>query len=149
MFGTLPLLYTMNSPTETNVVSTATPCGVSSIVAAPTNQTYSKDFLCLPIPRRLRYDPDKPFHFGILLNISFGIGGTFGEPWIQGCTRSSDLPDWVLHSYCQPVLLSANSKWANFAQFLYLFSMYVPKVQLSTSFHVTYDEVARCGRPKI
>jgi hypothetical protein len=26
--------------------------------------------------------------------------------------------------------------------------MHVSKVQLSASFHVTYDEVARCGRPK-
>ena len=115
MFGTHPLLYTMNSPTETNVSSTVTPCGVSSIVTAQIDQTYSKDFLCLPIPRRLRYDPDKPFYFGMLLNVSFGIGSTFGEPWIQGRTRFSDLPDRIRRSCCQLVLLSANSKWVSFA----------------------------------
>lgn len=78
--GTLPLLCAMNSPTETNISSAATQCGVSSTVAAQTEQSYSKDFIFLPIPRRLRYDPAKPFHFGMLLNVSFGIGSTFGEP---------------------------------------------------------------------
>ncbi len=40
---------------------------------------FTKDFGFLPIPRRLRYDPEKPFHFGLLLNISFGFASTFGE----------------------------------------------------------------------
>ena len=38
----------------------------------------STDFGILPIPKRLRYDPDKPFHFGLLLNLSFGFACTFG-----------------------------------------------------------------------
>jgi len=38
-----------------------------------------KDFGYLPIPKRLRYDPDKPFYFGMMLNISFGVGATFSE----------------------------------------------------------------------
>jgi hypothetical protein len=79
-FRTLPLLHTMTPPAETNISSTATRCSVSSIVEARTDQTYSKDFRCLPIPRRLRYDPDKPFYFGMPLNVSFAIGSTFGEP---------------------------------------------------------------------
>jgi hypothetical protein len=33
----------------------------------------STDFGILPIPKRLRYDPDKPFHFGLLLNVLFGF----------------------------------------------------------------------------
>ena len=40
---------------------------------------FSKDFGVIPIPRRLRYTPDKPFHFGIVLNVSFGVASTFGE----------------------------------------------------------------------
>ena len=36
------------------------------------------DFGILPIPKRLRYDPNKPFHFGLLLNMSFGFASTFG-----------------------------------------------------------------------
>ncbi|KAG2757196.1 MFS general substrate transporter [Suillus brevipes Sb2] len=70
-----------------------------------TDQMFSKDFRCLPIPRRLRYDPDRPFNFGMLLNISFGIGVTLVVANLY---------------YCQPIL-----------------------IQLSASFHVTYDEVAR------
>lgn len=38
----------------------------------------STDFGIIPIPKRLRYDPDKPFHFGLLLNVSFGFASTFG-----------------------------------------------------------------------
>jgi hypothetical protein len=44
--------------------------------------------------------------------------------------------------YCQPILSELVS------QFISVFLIYVPKVQLSASFHVTYDEVARCGRLK-
>lgn len=36
-----------------------------------------KDFGFIPVPRHLQYDPTKPFHFGLLLNISFGIASTF------------------------------------------------------------------------
>ena len=38
-----------------------------------------KDFGLIPVPRHLRYDPTKPFHFGLLLNIAFGFVTTFGE----------------------------------------------------------------------
>lgn len=38
----------------------------------------STDFGILPIPKRLRYDPENPFHFGLLLNLSFGFASTFG-----------------------------------------------------------------------
>ncbi|OJA21284.1 hypothetical protein AZE42_08122 [Rhizopogon vesiculosus] len=95
----------MTSPTETNGSSAAALCSVSSIVAAQTDRIRSNDFGYLPIPRRLRYDPDKPFHFGMLLNVSFGIGSTFVVANLY---------------YCQPIL-----------------------IQLSASFNVTYDEVAR------
>jgi len=77
--GLLPLLYTMTSPTETCISAAESHRSVPSIVVAQTDQTYRKDFRCLPIPRRLRYNPEKPFHFGMLLNIAFGIGSTFGE----------------------------------------------------------------------
>ena len=38
-----------------------------------------KDFGFIPVPRHLRYDPTKPFHFGLLLNIGFGFASTFSE----------------------------------------------------------------------
>jgi len=40
---------------------------------------YTKDFGLIPIPRHLRYDPSKPFHFGIPLNVAFGFASTFSE----------------------------------------------------------------------
>lgn len=36
------------------------------------------DFGFLPIRPALRYDPDKPIHFGVLLNAIFGFASTFG-----------------------------------------------------------------------
>ncbi|KAF8125535.1 major facilitator superfamily domain-containing protein [Mycena galopus ATCC 62051] len=33
----------------------------------------TRDLGFLPIPRRLRYDPQKPFHFGLVLNVSIHI----------------------------------------------------------------------------
>ncbi|KAJ3505599.1 hypothetical protein NMY22_g17528 [Coprinellus aureogranulatus] len=37
----------------------------------------TKDFGFLPIPPHLRYHPDKPFHFGLGLNVAFGFASTF------------------------------------------------------------------------
>ncbi|KAJ8583348.1 MFS general substrate transporter, partial [Rhizopogon salebrosus TDB-379] len=59
--------------------------------AAPTQESWStKDFGLIPIPKRLRYNPDKPFHFGILLNASFGFACTFIVANLY---------------YCQPLLI--------------------------------------------
>ena len=41
-----------------------------------------KDFGFIPVPRHLRYNPTKPFHFGLLLNIGFGFASTFSE-WFK------------------------------------------------------------------
>ncbi|KAG1771881.1 major facilitator superfamily domain-containing protein [Suillus placidus] len=95
----------MTSPAKTNVCSATTKPTLPSLSIAQTDQIFSKDFRCLPIPSRLRYSPDKPFHFGMLLNVSFGIGATLVVANLY---------------YCQPIL-----------------------IQLSASFHVTYEEVAR------
>ncbi|KAJ7258786.1 major facilitator superfamily domain-containing protein [Mycena haematopus] len=48
------------------------------------------DFGFLPIPRRLQYDPQKPFHFGLLLNVLFGFASTFIVANLY---------------YCQPLLI--------------------------------------------
>ncbi|CCM06156.1 uncharacterized protein FIBRA_08395 [Fibroporia radiculosa] len=37
----------------------------------------TKDFGFLPIPKWLRHDPEHPPHFGLLLNVTFGLAGTF------------------------------------------------------------------------
>lgn len=42
-----------------------------------TQQQRNRDFGILPIPRHLRYDPAKPFHFGMVLNIAFAFISTF------------------------------------------------------------------------
>ena len=40
---------------------------------------YTKDFGLIPIPPHLRYDPSKPFRFGIVLNVAFGFASTFSK----------------------------------------------------------------------
>ena len=45
----------------------------------------SWDLGFIPIPKRLRWDPDKPVHFGLALNIVLGIAGTFSEHPVVGC----------------------------------------------------------------
>ncbi|TFY80283.1 hypothetical protein EWM64_g3727 [Hericium alpestre] len=51
-----------------------------------------KDFGFLPIPQRLRYDPDKPVAFGTVMNASFGFGSTFIVANLY---------------YCQPLLIQS------------------------------------------
>ncbi|KAI0262422.1 major facilitator superfamily domain-containing protein [Gloeopeniophorella convolvens] len=48
------------------------------------------DFGFLPIPERLRYDPENPANFGLLLNVVFGLSSTFIVANLY---------------YCQPLLI--------------------------------------------
>ncbi|KAI0747488.1 MFS general substrate transporter [Fomes fomentarius] len=52
--------------------------------------TSAKDFGFIPIPRRVRYDPQSPAHFGLLMNIMFGVASTFIVANLY---------------YCQPLLI--------------------------------------------
>ncbi|KAK1219523.1 hypothetical protein PQX77_017758 [Marasmius sp. AFHP31] len=51
---------------------------------------HTRDFGLIPIPRRLQYDPQKPFHFGIMLQVAFGFASTFTVANLY---------------YCQPLLI--------------------------------------------
>ncbi|KAJ2921848.1 hypothetical protein H1R20_g15247, partial [Candolleomyces eurysporus] len=51
---------------------------------------HTRDFGLIPIPKHLRYHPDKPFHFGLGLNIAFGFASTFIVSNLY---------------YCQPLLI--------------------------------------------
>ncbi|KIK93630.1 hypothetical protein PAXRUDRAFT_144637 [Paxillus rubicundulus Ve08.2h10] len=54
------------------------------------------DFGFLPVPKRLCYDPDKPFHFGLFLNTSFGFASTFIVANLY---------------YCQPLLIELSKSF--------------------------------------
>ncbi|KAF9024563.1 MFS general substrate transporter [Hymenopellis radicata] len=56
----------------------------------------STDFGFVPIPKRLRYDPHKPFHFGLTLNIAFGFASTFVVANLY---------------YCQPLLIEMSKSF--------------------------------------
>ncbi|KAH9850127.1 major facilitator superfamily domain-containing protein [Lenzites betulinus] len=50
----------------------------------------NKDFGFLPIPKSLRYDPEHPAHFGLAMNVTFGLASTFIVSNLY---------------YCQPLLI--------------------------------------------
>ena len=44
-----------------------------------------KDFGFLPIPKSVRYEPERPTHFGLLMNVIFGIASTFSTWSLSIC----------------------------------------------------------------
>jgi hypothetical protein len=75
----------LSSPTATNADhTTSTSQGQVEKEQSESNDPdfkilLQKDFGFIPVPRHLRYDSTKPFHFGLLLNIAFGFASTFSE----------------------------------------------------------------------
>ncbi|KAH8831355.1 MFS superfamily [Flagelloscypha sp. PMI_526] len=80
------------SATETTTVTNGSPQSSASpqVEEVTAKLQYTRDFGILPIPKRLRYDPDKPFHFSKVLNVSFGFAATFTVANLY---------------YCQPLLV--------------------------------------------
>ncbi|KAJ7311773.1 major facilitator superfamily domain-containing protein [Mycena albidolilacea] len=52
--------------------------------------SFTHELIFLPIPKRLRYDPQKAFHFGLLMNLSLGFASTVTVANLN---------------YCQPLLI--------------------------------------------
>ena len=40
-------------------------------------RSHTHDFGFIPIPKRLRYDPERPVELGLVLNMIFGASSTF------------------------------------------------------------------------
>lgn len=58
----------------------SSPLSDNAILGPTEHDTVTKDFGFLPIPRRLRYNPDFTPVFGWGMNLLFAIASTFGEP---------------------------------------------------------------------
>ncbi|CDO75002.1 hypothetical protein BN946_scf184965.g4 [Trametes cinnabarina] len=58
--------------------------------AVASRRASRRDFRVIPIPARLQYDPDHPAHFGLAMNVTFGIASTFVVANLY---------------YCQPLLI--------------------------------------------
>ena len=54
----------------------------------PAHDSTPRDFGLFPVPRRLRYDPQKPFYFGTMLNLSFGFASTFSKVFARMFTKT-------------------------------------------------------------
>ncbi|KAG7088963.1 hypothetical protein E1B28_012908 [Marasmius oreades] len=61
-----------------------------------TENQYKRDFGVIPIPKRLQYDPQKPPHFGIVLQVAFGFASTFTVANLY---------------YCQPILIELSKSF--------------------------------------
>jgi len=74
----------MSSPsTETELGVPECLEGTAEKAVASAEESWpTKDFGLIPIPKRLQYNPSKPFHFGILLNASFGFASTFSTDFL-------------------------------------------------------------------
>ena len=73
--------------------------------ASLTMATRKADFFIVPIPRRLRYDPSRQHHFGVLLQAVFCITSTFGTHYsaFPGTLRFDRLTVVAYVCYCQPI----------------------------------------------
>ncbi|KAH7913382.1 major facilitator superfamily domain-containing protein [Hygrophoropsis aurantiaca] len=80
----------MATSSSGTIVQTPIPSDADHHEDIPAHSLRSKDFGFIIIPKRLRHDPEKPFHFGMLLNVSFGIGSTLVVANLY---------------YCQPLLI--------------------------------------------
>ncbi|KAH7339637.1 major facilitator superfamily domain-containing protein [Rhizoctonia solani] len=84
---TVEATHGASSPTS----GASTPTVHSSTDPSPVKENIRKfDFGFLPIPRYLRHDPLKPFHFTLALNIFFGLASTLTVGNLY---------------YCQPILV--------------------------------------------
>ncbi|GJE88226.1 MFS general substrate transporter [Phanerochaete sordida] len=60
-------------------------CSTLPVHAAPAPAPVPKDFLCIPVPRRLRHRADAPAAFSLWLNILFAVATTFIVANIYWC----------------------------------------------------------------
>jgi hypothetical protein len=70
--------------------------------------TPTRDLGFLPVPSRLRHDPAKPIHFGLALNVAFGLSSTFVGPSPSLC---SGWRHALTITSCQSLLLSTTSEY--------------------------------------
>ncbi|EAU80906.2 membrane protein [Coprinopsis cinerea okayama7 len=114
----LVILSTSRTPTTISTATAPATEDVDEDTQTEKPQPLSRDFGIIPIPRRLRYNPDIPFKFGLGLNIAFGFASTFATV-----------------EYGSPSLRSISQQ------------LNLHLVQFSHSFRVTYGEVSRyaCG----
>jgi hypothetical protein len=43
----------------------------------PPAESIPRDFFFIPVPKRLRHNPESPAHFGLFLNVVFAVATTF------------------------------------------------------------------------
>lgn len=70
----------------------------------------TRDFGIFPIPEHLQHRLDRPFHFGLTLNIAFGVFSTFSMCFVfLRLLIINEVTDFPFISRRQFVLLSASS----------------------------------------
>ena len=107
-----------------------------------TNPKHPTNFGFVPLPKRLVYDPERPAHFGLLLNVVFGLSSTFSMS-VETYIASAKSLLIGKYSCCQFVLLPTTVESVN-----YYFcvreglKVFFHAVEFSKSFNVTYGKVS-------
>lgn len=70
--------HTVHVREQTTVVEPSPSLNENWDSAHSLDEAATLDFGILPIPSRLRYDPTRPVHVGLLLNVTFAVSSTFG-----------------------------------------------------------------------
>jgi hypothetical protein len=103
----------------------------------------TKEFYILPIPTRLRYNPELPFKFTYGIAVAYAVVGTlsgYRNTFLRRFRRSS-----AFHCQSQQICIIVNHCSVTIRDFWITTTCYliVLVVEMSKSFHVSYDGVAR------
>ncbi|KAI9436533.1 MFS superfamily [Lactarius psammicola] len=85
-----PMLTTDIVSTEPTTVEKGSIKSSRTAISVTKSQRRPTNFGIVPLPKRLVYDPERPAHFGLLLNVVFGLSSTFIVANLY---------------YCQPLLI--------------------------------------------
>jgi hypothetical protein len=110
------------------------------IVTLDTKSKRPTNFGIVPLPKRLVYDPERPAHFGLLLNVVFGLSSTFS---MSLETHMVTAKAFMISKYscCQSVLLPTTVESViSFVTEKVFKTCYA--VEFAKSFNVTYGEVS-------
>jgi hypothetical protein len=68
-----------------------TDAAISQISATEHEDYASHEFWIVPIPQSRRYNASQPFHFGLSMNIVFGLASTFTVANLYWCVQPSGI----------------------------------------------------------
>ncbi|KAG1837160.1 membrane protein [Suillus subalutaceus] len=134
------------SSTEKPGAHCQSPEATADKIAAAVEESWpTKDFGLIPIPKRLQYNPIKPFHFGISLNVSFGFASTltvanlyYCQPLLSMLLRTNHIASYANST---PMIIFAGS-----TVYVYIAVLSLSASEAQPDLQRTFDIINQCGR---